>query len=324
MHTIIQNSGSKGRYPRDVIPSKRPRSCLLALISWVSIKTCGTLPTFRHEAIPSMRPRRPTVLCLSGHDPTGGAGLQADIESVRAMGLHPAGLITALTVQDTVNVQGVFPQRPEDFLLQGRRLVGDLDIAALKMGLLGSAEIALAVKELMALIGPVPLVLDPILAAGGGEDLASHELLEVMLESLVPLATIISPNIPEAYRLTGQSSIEASAADLLRRGAGHVLITGTHLEGGDVINRWYGPHGVSERAWPRLPQTYHGSGCTLSAALAACLAAGLSMAEAIERAETYTYQSLKEAYPLGHGQWCPDRTQVGWDVWPRSKERSFE
>lgn len=324
MQSIIQNSGSKGRYPREVIPSKRLRSYLLALISWVSIKTCGTLLTFRHEAIPSMRPRRPIVLCLSGHDPTGGAGLQADIESVRAMGLHPAGLITALTVQDTVNVQGVFPQRPEDFLLQGRRLVGDLDIAAIKMGFLGSAEIALAVKELMALIGPVPVVLDPILAAGGGEDLASHELLEVMLESLVPLATMISPNIPEAYRLTGQSSIEASAADLLRRGAGHVLITGTHLEGGDVINRWYGPHGVFERAWPRLPQTYHGSGCTLSAALAACLAAGLSVAEAIERAETYTYQSLKEAYPLGHGQWCPDRTQVGFGVWPRSKERSFE
>ncbi len=262
-----------------------------------------------------MRSRRPTVLCLSGHDPTGGAGLQADIESVRAMGLHPVGLITALTVQDTVNVHGVFPQRPEDFSLQGQKLVADLDIAAIKIGLLGSAEIARAVMELIVLVGPVPVVLDPILAAGGGGDLASDGLLKVMLESLVPLATIMTPNIPEAYRLTGQTHMEVSAAHLLGRGAGHVLITGTHAEGGDVINRWYGPHGVLERSWPRLPQAYHGSGCTLSAALAAGLAAGLSMADAIERAETYTYASLKKAYPLGHGQWCPDRTQAGWCVW---------
>ncbi|MDD1649456.1 MAG: bifunctional hydroxymethylpyrimidine kinase/phosphomethylpyrimidine kinase, partial [Methylococcaceae bacterium] len=115
-----------------------------------------------------MSPHPPVVLCLSGHDPTGGAGLQADIETLRALGCHPATVVTALTAQDTRDVQAVYPQAPDLFLSQARLVLADLPVAAIKIGLLGSAGIALAVVKLIGEAGPVPVVLDPILAAGGG------------------------------------------------------------------------------------------------------------------------------------------------------------
>lgn len=254
-----------------------------------------------------MSPHPPVVLCLSGHDPTGGAGVQADIETLRALGCHPATVVTALTAQDTRDVQAVYPQAPDLFLSQARLVLADLPVVAIKIGLLGSAGIALAVAELLGEAGPVPVVLDPILAAGGGHALASHQLLEALISRLIPLATVITPNTPEACRLSGQQEPAASAAALLALGCPNVLLTGTHEDGPDVVNRWYSSDGVVESRWPRLPDTYHGSGCTLASAVAGGLACGLPLGEAVARAERYTHAALRAAYAVGLGQWLPRR-----------------
>lgn len=250
----------------------------------------------------------PVVLCLSGHDPTGGAGIQADIEAIRAIGGHPATLVTALTAQDSRNVVGVYPQDPEALMAQGLLLLRDFKIAAIKIGLLGSHKIARKVAELIDIAGPVPVVLDPVLAAGGGTDLAGDQLLSVLRQDILPRVTWVTPNVPEARRLASREDLAECAERLMSMGARHVMITGTHEDGVAVINRWYGSDGATEWSWPRLPQEYHGSGCTLAAALAAGIACGLGDYEAAYGAQALTYAALESAYPLGYGQWFPARS----------------
>ncbi len=249
----------------------------------------------------------PVVLCLSGHDPTGGAGIQADIEILRRLGCHPCTVVTALTAQDTVDVAEVYPQDPEHFLTQARRLLADIGIRAIKIGLLGSAAMAAATARLIDEAPAVPVILDPVLAAGGGHPLAGEDLRHVMLRELMPRATVVTPNTPEARRLTGEVGADACAAALLALGAAHVLLTGTHAAGPTVINRWYGPDGAVASHWPRLPGSYHGSGCTLASALAGGLARDLPMAVAIAEAQQVTWTTLSEARRIGRGQWLPRR-----------------
>lgn len=250
----------------------------------------------------------PVVLCLSGHDPTGGAGIQADIEAIRAVGAHPATLVTALTAQDSQNVIGVYPQDPDALMAQGLLLLQDLNVVVIKIGLLGSHRIARKVAELIDIAGPIPVVLDPVLAAGGGTDLAGDQLLSVLRQEILPKVTWITPNVPEARRLAGRADLGECSEQLMALGARHVLVTGTHDAEALVINRWYGPDGMTEWSWPRLPHDYHGSGCTLAAALAAGLACGRGDGESAYAAQALTYDSLKAAYPLGQGQWFPFRS----------------
>ena len=249
----------------------------------------------------------PIVLCLSGHDPTGGAGIQADIETLRAHQCHPVTVITSLTAQDTYDVKQVFPQNPQQFLAQARLVMADLPPVVIKVGLLGSADIAEALAELLDEAGSVPVVLDPILAAGGGQALASQRLMQVMVELIIPRATMITPNTPEARRLTGRENPDECASVLRSMGCPHVLLTGTHEDGSDVVNRWYSAAGVIEQCWPRLPESFHGSGCTLASALAAGLAKGLSMDESVAAAQRFTWEALSSGYALGKGQRLPLR-----------------
>jgi hydroxymethylpyrimidine/phosphomethylpyrimidine kinase len=251
----------------------------------------------------------PVVLCFSGHDPTGGAGLQADIEAIKSQGCHPCTVVTALTAQDTGNVRSVLPQQPEDFLRQARLLISDMPVKAVKIGLLGTAGIARAVAGLLAHeLAGVPVVLDPVLAAGGGKALAREDLIETIRQRLLPLTTVATPNIPEATVIAGGlDSPDECAVEWLRLGCDHVLITGTHSESDAVVNRLYGADGALVWRWPRLPHEYHGSGCTLAAALAAGLARGLSMEQACSLAQQYTWDALAAGYALGHGQWLPKR-----------------
>ena len=251
----------------------------------------------------------PVVLCFSGHDPTGGAGLQADIETLARLGCHPCTVVTALTAQDTVNVRRVLPQRPEDFLEQALLVIADLAPSVVKIGLLGSADIARAVCGLLAgELAGVPVVLDPVLAAGGGKAMAREDLIEVIRHGLLPLSFITTPNIPEARQLAGGlESPDDCAAELLRLGARQVLITGVHADEEDVVNRLYSRQGASSWHWERLPHTYHGSGCTLASALAAGLAQGLEAEEACRQAQRFTWEVLSSGHPLGHGQWLPNR-----------------
>lgn len=253
------------------------------------------------------------VLCLSGHDPTGGAGVQADIETLRGLGCHPLTLVTALTVQDTVDVLDIRPQKETEFLAQADCLLGDMAPAALKIGLLGSCGIANSVAALLSRLPQIPVVLDPILAAGGGKRLARAELMELMKAKLFPQVTLLTPNTMEARELTGRGSPDECAAELIDMGCKNVLITGTHETGPDVVNRLYGEL-TMEWPWPRLPHTYHGSGCTLAAALAALLAQGWSLDSAAYQAQRFTYESLRSAYPLGRGQYLPNRTANAYET----------
>jgi hydroxymethylpyrimidine/phosphomethylpyrimidine kinase len=254
----------------------------------------------------------PVVLSLSGHDPTGGAGIQADIETLRRLGCHPCAVVTALTAQDTHNVTRVIPQSADDFLEQARLVLADMPVAAVKIGLLGSVEIVRAVADILAELGrEIPVVLDPVLAAGGGRNLSTEALVAEIRARLMPRATVVTPNTPEARKLAGQDDLNECARALLAMGCPNVLLTGTHEDGPDVVNRWYNSGGERAYRWPRLPDTYHGSGCTLASAVAAGLARGMPMADAVQEAQRFTWEALRRGVRLGGGQLLPNRW--GWD-----------
>ncbi|HYE35121.1 hydroxymethylpyrimidine/phosphomethylpyrimidine kinase [Methylocaldum sp.] len=254
-----------------------------------------------------MKHKPPVVLSLSGHDPTGGAGIQADIETISRLGCHPCTVVTALTVQDTHNVRKVLPQKAGDFLEQARTVLQDLPVAAIKIGLLGSVDIVHAVYELLKEAGGIPVVLDPILAAGGGTNLANEALIEALRQELIPRATVLTPNSPEARTLTGMRDLDDCARDLLALGCPNVLLTGTHEEDNEVINRLCRLSVTKTYRWPRLPGSYHGSGCTLASALAALLAQCRDIEPAALEAQDFTWQALRNGYRLGGGQLLPNR-----------------
>ncbi|WP_026611618.1 bifunctional hydroxymethylpyrimidine kinase/phosphomethylpyrimidine kinase [Methylocaldum szegediense] len=254
-----------------------------------------------------MKPSPPVVLCLSGHDPTGGAGIQADIETVCRLGCYPSSVITALTVQDTRNVYKVLPQNAEAFLKQALTVLRDMPPAVIKIGLLGSVELVHAVHELLESAPGVPVVLDPILAAGGGTSLASEMLIESLRRTLIPRATVLTPNSPEARKLAGMEDLDDCGRTLLAFGCPNVLLTGAHENENDVVNRLYRASGVKTYRWPRLPGSYHGSGCTLASAIAALLASGKDIEHAMSDAQDFTWQALSNGYRLGTGQKLPNR-----------------
>ncbi len=258
-------------------------------------------------------PQLPRVLAIGGHDPSGGAGIQADIEAVAAQGAHALTLITCLTEQDSCNVRSLHPVPPDLLVRQAALLASDSPIGAIKIGLLGSAVIARSVAEILAGNPGIPVVLDPVLAAGGGSDLAGEELLEQIRTRLLPRCDLITPNIPEAQRLSGlteEADPDACAQRLLGLGARAVLITGTHdpALADTLTHRLYRPgQPVIASEWPRLPGDYHGSGCTLAAAIAAGMARGKPLAEAVDQALEFTWQSLRRGFRSGRCQLTPDR-----------------
>lgn len=250
----------------------------------------------------------PLVLCLSGHDPTGGAGVHADIEAVGAQGAHALTLVSALTVQDCHDVQRVVPVPAATLAEQFELLAASTRIAAIKIGLLGAVEqVALLARWIERL--RVPVVLDPVLRAGGGSELASAELQGAVLEQLLPRVTVLTPNRAEARRLApGQANPEACAAALLARGCAHLLVTGGDEPGAEVVNTWYRTNAAPVAfRWPRLPETFHGAGCTLAAALAARLASGEAMAPALDAAQRWTQAALAHARTIGEGRRIPGR-----------------
>ncbi len=251
----------------------------------------------------------PIVLCFSGHDPTGGAGLHADIEAIAAAGGHAAGAITCLTVQDTHDVQQLHPVDPKLFRQQAEAVLDDLPVAVIKIGLMGDAGICREITALIAEHPHIPVVLDPVLATGGGTDLAGDALLGSIRRDLLPLVELITPNSEEARRICGQETLPEAAAQMLSLGCKNVLITGTHEAGDKVTNTLYCGSIEETHAleWPRLPDNYHGSGCTLSSAIAARIALGQSIIQAVAEAQKYTWHTLDKANHFGSGQALPSR-----------------
>jgi hydroxymethylpyrimidine/phosphomethylpyrimidine kinase len=256
-------------------------------------------------------PRRPTVLVVSGNDPSGGAGQAADVQAVTALGAHPAPVITSLTVQDTRNASRVEPVEAELVAAQIQAVLDDQSVAAVKIGLLASAGIARSVASVLAGIEPrIPVVLDPVLVAAGGAVLAERDLAGVLLDSLMPIATVVTPNAHEIRELAGDDGgRDEQARRLLRHGARFVLAKGGDEETADVVNTLYGASG-EERTWrwPRLDGEFHGSGCTLASAIAARLAHGRSPEAAVDEAQVWTQAALAAAFRPGRGQRVPLRT----------------
>jgi hydroxymethylpyrimidine/phosphomethylpyrimidine kinase len=251
---------------------------------------------------------RPVTLCFSGLDPSGGAGLQADIEAIAALGGHAAVVCTALTVQDSQKVYGFEAVNPELIRQQAEAVLADLPVAAIKLGMLGSAAIAGVIAEVLAAHPDIPVVLDPVLAANSGGNLAADDLAQGLFR-LFPRATLLTPNSVEARRLAELTDLDKAVMTLQARGARHILLKGGHEPGSQICNQLYGPKGlIAESRWPRLPGEFHGSGCTLAAAIAAGLAAGLALPVAVAKAESFVAQALQRAdRPRPTGQFLPRR-----------------
>lgn len=266
-------------------------------------------PNLGHPASP------PVVLCFAASDPTAGAGIQADIMTLSSMGCHPVTVLTAITVQDTAGVDDILPLEAEWVVDQARTLLEDMPVAAFKLGLLGSVETIAAIAEILADYPDVPVVLDPVLASGRGDELAGEDCIAAIHEMLLPQTTVLTPNSVEARRLAeddgdedAPSNLTECARRLVAAGARYVLVTGTHENTAKVVNTLYDADGfVRADTWDRLPGSYHGSGCTLASAIAANLACGMEVAEAVRDAQDYTWQTLAHGFRLGMGQYIPDR-----------------
>ena len=260
----------------------------------------------------------PIVLVLAGLDPSGGAGIQADIESVAANGGHATSVLTALTVQDTQHAYGVVPTDPDWILHAARTVLADLPVAAIKIGVVPDRPGVEAIETLLAEYPRIPVVLDPVLLSGGGDSLSEDPTGEALRDRLMPYATVITPNAAEAMALCpGADSREACAMGLVEYGCDYVLITGgDEAEGASAINRLANAHGVVERfTYPRLEGRFHGSGCTLASAIATHLGHGADPVSAVRQGGDYTWQTLRAARSLGRGQRVPDRF-----YWARDSE----
>lgn len=240
----------------------------------------------------------PCVLVFAGLDPGGGAGLAADILAIAAQGAHALPVATALTCQDNNRVFAVHPVDAGLVARQAAPLVAAFDIRAVKLGIPGNAANAAAIAEIIrdlrARQPDLPVVLDPVLASGHGDALGQGSAMAA-LSDLLTLATIVLPNLPERAALDVPGTLQ-------------MLVTGGHAPGDTVINRWLQDgQALREWHWPRLLDTYHGSGCTLAAALAARLALGESMAIALGHAQAYTHATLAQSFAVAPGQRIPRR-----------------
>lgn len=255
-----------------------------------------------------MSPSPPRVLCLSGLDPVGGAGLQADIETLAAHRVHALGLVTALTVQDSHNVRRLVATDPALLDEQLAVLLADSRPDAVKLGLLGSAAQLPVIAAHLARLG-LPVVCDPVLRAGGGTDLAAAQFPAALRAQLLPLVTVLTPNAAEARRLVPEAAtLAACAATLLADGCARVLVTGGDEPGTSVANQaWGHDGGVRRWEWSRLPETFHGAGCTLASAIAARLALGDRADDAIEAGQRWTQAALARAISVGGGRRIPGR-----------------
>ncbi len=253
---------------------------------------------------------RPTVLCFSGLDPSGGAGLQADIEAVGQSGAHAAIACTALTIQNSQQVFG-FEPTPKDLLLaQANAVVNDLPIRCVKSGMLGTTDNIIALAAFLSEHPDYLYVLDPVLVANSGGSLGHQSTLVKAFETLIPYASLITPNTVELRALTGIEDLELATQKLFAMGAQAVLVKGGHEDTPDYIqNRLYiSGKLISETRCPRLEGEYHGSGCSLASFIAGRLALGDNLKTAVQHAETWLFGVLKQAEsPVKNGQKIPKR-----------------
>ena len=255
--------------------------------------------------------RMPIALTVAGSDSSGGAGIQADLKTFTVLGVYGASVLTALTAQNTRGVEGVLPV-PADFVAQQFDAVAtDLDIGAVKTGMLNNKETVQAVTAALKRHRLRPLVVDPVMVATSGDLLLEPDAIEALRSELLPLADLLTPNLPEAARLLDQpiaqneSEMEAQAHALLALGCRAVVVKGGHGEGADAVDILVQGGHVTRLALPRIETTNtHGTGCTFSAAVAALLARGEELSAAVSAAKRFVHEALQAGAdrPVGQGR----------------------
>jgi hydroxymethylpyrimidine/phosphomethylpyrimidine kinase len=249
------------------------------------------------------------ALTIAGSDSSGGAGIQADLKTFAALGVYGASAITALTAQNTEGVDAVLVVPPDFVARQIRVVARDLDVRAVKVGMLATSEIIEAVAEQLKSLHGIPVVLDPVMVAASGDILLDENAIDTLRTALLPRATLLTPNLPEAAKLLDESEAKDEAAmrrqaEALRQlGAQAVLVKGGHAKGPAAIDILVDVEGVLPLEAPRIEtRNTHGTGCTLSSAIAAELAKGASLRQAVTRAKAYVTAALKSADALRIGK----------------------
>ena len=266
--------------------------------------------TFRSSTAAFCAHRVPIAMTIAGSDSSGGAGIQADLKTFSAMGVYGASTLTALTAQNTCSVSAIH-EVPADFVTQQLvAVLSDLNVGAIKIGMLASVAIIEAIGAVLREHPAIPVVLDPVMVAKSGDALLHHDAIHALREVLFPLATIITPNIPEAAMLNGtmdatnEALMEQQARALGAFGCSSVLLKGGHLGTADSTDLLLLDNTVYRFSYPRLPtRNTHGTGCTLSSAIAAELSKGKSLQAAVTKAEDYIHAAIACADQLdvGHG-----------------------
>jgi hydroxymethylpyrimidine/phosphomethylpyrimidine kinase len=248
-----------------------------------------------------------TVMTIAGSDSSGGAGLQADLKTFAALGVYGTCAITAVTAQDSRGVQAIHELPPELVAAQIDAVVGDMGVDAVKTGMLANAGIVRVVAERVRQHRLPNLVVDPVLAAKSGDPLLRENALSVLRADLLPLCTVVTPNIPEAEALVGHrietdEDLQRAAQEIVALGAGNVVITGGHASGPEAVDLLYDGRGFWHFSEPRLATSHgRGVGCTFASAIAAWLAQGADIEEAVARAKEYVTAALEHALALGKG-----------------------
>ncbi|MDT7951157.1 MAG: bifunctional hydroxymethylpyrimidine kinase/phosphomethylpyrimidine kinase [Acetobacteraceae bacterium] len=250
---------------------------------------------------------RGRVLVIAGSDSGGGAGIQADIKAIMAMGGYSASAVTAITAQNTLGVHLVHSVPPDVVQAQIEAVLHDIGADAIKVGMLGDTATVLRVADcLVRLAAGIPIVVDPVMVAKGGQSLLAIEALQALREGLLPIATLITPNLPEAQCLLGRPIVKAAdaARELLRTGTKAVLLKGGHGEGTELTDVLADSDGLQSFTMPRIETRHtHGTGCTLASAIAAGLAQGMTLHASIGRARRYVQEAISGApgFGAGHG-----------------------
>jgi hydroxymethylpyrimidine/phosphomethylpyrimidine kinase len=270
-----------------------------------------------------MSRRSPRVLTIAGSDSGGGAGIQADLKTFTAHGAYGMSALTALTAQNTLGVRAVHVAPPEIVAQQLDAVFEDLTPDAVKIGMLGERAVVEAVAERLRRWQGPPVVLDPVMIAASGDPLLSDDAVDAVRELLMPLATVTTPNLPEGERLAERPAVTLSerrelVAGLGRFGAGAVLLKGGHAAGENVVDLLWEAGRVEEIVHPRIAtRAGHGTGCTLSSAIACRLARGETVGEACRGAVAWLAEALRDAEPIGAGS-----GPVDW-LWTVRREGRF-
>ena len=247
------------------------------------------------------------VLTIAGSDSSGGAGIQADLKTFTVFRAYGMSAITALTAQNTLGVTGVFPVSPEFVRAQIDAVVGDVGVDAAKTGMLATGAIVVAVAAAVRAHGIAPLVVDPVMLAQSGARLLDDDARAALLGELLPLATLVTPNVPEAAALLGMrvasvADMRDAARRLVEAGAGAALVKGGHLDGPEAVDVLYDGAALHELRAPRIATRHtHGTGCMTAAALTVCLARGMPLLDAAHEAKRFISAAIAAGLALGHG-----------------------